>query len=395
MAGSATRQGTTWQYVVDLGLDGNGRRRQFRRRGFPTKTAAQQAMLEAQSLQLRGELANPGRRTLENYLTQWLDAVQASLEPAAWTNYRNCLRLYVLPRLGHVQLGLLTPLTLSSMYAELLRSGGRKGRPLSPTSARLVRGVVRKALNDAVQWGLLGTNPALRASVPKRRRVQLRVWSPEEAAVFVAAVGNDRLAACWLLALTAGLRRGELAGLRWEDLDLDRAALRVAVQRTTDSDYNVVSKEPKASSRRGIALAEQMVLVLRRHRVRQAQERLAAGPAWHDTGLVFVDELGRGYHPQRITDLFQEASAAAGLPRIRLHDLRHTSATLALVAGVHPKIVQERLGHASIGMTLDIYSHVLAGMQHDAAAQVERLLWTSAAEATPALPAAASDDPLF
>jgi integrase len=153
MAGSVTRQGTTWQYVVDLGLDGNGRRRQYRRRGFPTKKAAQQAMLEAQSLQLRGELANPGRRTLEDYLTQWLDAVQASLEPAAWTNYRNCLRLYVLPRLGHVQLGLLTPLTLSSMYSELLRSGGRKGRPLSPTSVRLVHGVLRKALNDGCSGG--------------------------------------------------------------------------------------------------------------------------------------------------------------------------------------------------------------------------------------------------
>lgn len=393
MAGSVTRQGTTWQYVVDLGFDGNGRRRQYRRRGFPSKKAAQQAMLEAQSLQLRGELANPGRRSLEDYLTQWLDAVQASLEPAAWTNYRNCLHLYVVPRVGGVQLGLLTPLTLSSLYAELLRSGGRKGRALSPTTVRLVHGVLRKALNDAVQWGLLGTNPALRASVPKRRRVQLRVWSPEEAASCVAAVGDDRLAACWLLALTAGLRRGELAGLRWEDVDLERAALRVAVQRTTDSDYNVVSKEPKASSRRGIALAEQMVAVLRRHRILQAQESLAAGPAWQDSGLVFVDELGRGYHPQRITDLFHEAAATAGLPRIRLYDLRHTSATLALVAGVHPKIVQERLGHASIGMTLDIYSHVLAGMQHDAAAQVERLLWTASGEVATAGPGVAQGQP--
>lgn len=185
------------------------------------------------------------------------------------------------------------------------------------------------------------------------------------------------MAPCWILALTAGLRRGELAGLRWEDVDLDRAVLRIAVQRTTDSDYNIVSKEPKASSRRSEAVAEQMVTVLRRHRIRQAQERLAAGPAWQDSGLVFVDECGRGYHPQRITDLFHEAAAAAGLPRIRLHDLRHTSATLALVAGVHPKILQERLGHASIGMTLDIYSHVLAGMQHDAAAQVEGLLWSA------------------
>jgi integrase len=380
MAGSVTRQGTTWQYIVDLGIDGNGRRKQYRRRGFPTKKAAQTAMLEAQSLLLRGELANPGRRTLASYAAQWLEAVQASLEPAAWTNYRNMLNLYVLPRVGAVQLGLLTPLTLSSLYAELLRAGGRKGRPLSPTTVRLVHGVLRKSLNDAVQWGLLGTNPALRASVPKRRRVQLRVWTPEEAATFIAAVEGHRLSACWVLALTAGLRRGELAGLRWEDVDLERSVVRIAVPRTTDSDYKILSKEPKASSRRAVALAPHTVAALRRHRVEQSQERLAAGPAWENSGLVFVDEAGRGYHPQRLTDLFHEAAAAAGLPRIRLHDLRHTSATLALVAGIHPKIVQERLGHASIGMTLDIYSHVLAGMQHDAAAQVESLLWSPKAD---------------
>jgi integrase len=149
----------------------------------------------------------------------------------------------------------------------------------------------------------------------------------------------------------------------------------VEVQRTTDSDYKIVSKEPKASSRRAVALAPHTVVALRRHRSVQAQERLAAGPAWQHSGLVFVDEFGSGYHPQRLTDLFHEAANAAGLPRIRLHDLRHTSATLALVAGIHPKVVQERLGHASIGMTLDIYSHVLAGMQQDAAIQVEALLW--------------------
>ncbi len=180
--------------------------------------------------------------------------------------------------------------------------------------------------------------------------------------------------ACWLLALSTGMRRGELAGLSWSDLDLERGRLQVTTQRTTDSDYQVVTKEPKASSRRAVALAAHTVAALRRLSAGLARERLAVGAAWTDSGLVFVDELGRGLHPQRLTDLFQQASDAAGLPRIRLHDLRHTSATLALVAGVHPKIVQERLGHATISMTLDTYSHVLAGMQHDAAAQVEALL---------------------
>ena len=379
MGGSVTRSGAGWQFVLDLGVDGTGKRRQLRRRGFGTKREAQAAMVETQSQVLRGEVANPGRRTLADYAEQWLDAVQASLEPAAWTNYRTCLRLYVLPRLGHVRLSSITPLTLSSLYAELLRSGGRKGRPLSPTSVRLVHAVLRKALNDAVLWGLLSSNPAMRASVPKRRRPTLTVWTPEQAAAFAAGVAGDRLEACWLVALSCGLRRGELAGLRWSDLDLERGLLRVDSQRTTDSDYNIVTKEPKASSRRSVALAGRAVSALRRHRVRQAREQLAAGPVWRDTGLVFVAEDGRGLHPQRITDLFQECCADLGLPRIRLHDLRHTAATLALVAGVHPKVVQERLGHSTISMTLDTYSHVVVGMQQEAAVAVERLLFPGTA----------------
>jgi len=380
MSGSVSRSGSGWQYVVDAGLDAHGKRRQHRRRGFATKKLAEAAMVEAQSAALHGELVTCGRRTLADYLEQWLAAVQASLEPAGYTNYRICLTLYVLPRLGHVQLAALTPLTLSSLYADLLRAGGRGGRPLSNTTVRLVHGVVRKALNDAVLWGLLSKNPALRAAVPKRRRPVMTVWTPEQASAFLAATTGDRMQACWLLALSTGMRRGELAGLSRSDVDLERGRLQVTSQRTTDSDYQVVTKEPKASSRRAVALAAHTVAALRRHSAGLARERLAAGAAWTDSGLVFVDELGRGLHPQRLTDLFQQASDAAGLPRIRLHDLRHTSATLALVAGVHPKIVQERLGHATISMTLDTYSHVLAGMQHEAAAQVEALLMPRGAQ---------------
>ena len=170
MSGSVSRSGSGWQYVVDAGLDAHGRRRQHRRRGFATKKLAEAAMVEAQSAALHGELVSCGRRTLAEFLEQWLAAVQASLEPAGYTNYRNCLRLYVVPRLGHVQLAALTPLTLSTLYADLLRAGGRGGRPLSNTTVRLVHGVVRKALNDAVLWGMLAKNPAMRAAVPKRRR---------------------------------------------------------------------------------------------------------------------------------------------------------------------------------------------------------------------------------
>ncbi len=225
MSGSVSRSGDGWQFVIDAGLDAHGRRRQHRRRGFGTKKLAQAAMVEAQNAALHGELVICGRRTVAEYLEQWLAAVRSGLEPAGYTNYRTCLTLYVLPRLGHVQLAALTPLTLSSVYADLLRAGGRGG-PLSNTTVRLVHGVVRKALNDAVLWGLLAKKPALRAAVPKRRRPVLTVWTPEQASAFLAATAGDRMQACWLLALSTGMRRGELAGLSWSDLDLERGGCR-------------------------------------------------------------------------------------------------------------------------------------------------------------------------
>jgi integrase len=177
-----------------------------------------------------------------------------------------------------------------------------------------------------------------------------------------------------LLMLTTGLRRGEIAGLRWSDVDLDDAV--IAIQHTRVSvDARVVVVEPKtAKGRRSVALDDMTVQALRSHRKAQLQERLKLGKAWQDSGFVFVREDGAPYHPERILVMFKRHAEAAGLPAIRLHDLRHTSATLALAAGVHPKVVQERLGHSSINITLDTYSHVVKGRQHEAAEKVAALL---------------------
>jgi integrase len=162
------------------------------------------------------------------------------------------------------------------------------------------------------------------------------------------------------------MRRGELAGLRWQDVDLDAGTLAVTQQRTT-ADYRVVVAEPKARSRRVITLDASVIDALRAHRRRQLEERLAARPAWADTEYVIVDEVGRPYHPQRLRLLFERACREAEVPPIRLHDLRHTMATTALRAGIHPKVVQERLGHSSIALTLDTYSHVTPTLQRAAA----------------------------
>jgi integrase len=179
-------------------------------------------------------------------------------------------------------------------------------------------------------------------------------WTPQQVRTFLGAVDGDRFYALWVLLLTTGMRRGELAGLRWCDVDLDAGVLSVVRTRVSVA-YTVSESDPKTrSSRRSVTLDARVVAVLRTHRRRQLEERLRWGEAWTDTGYVFTREDGWPIHPERISVLFARLVEIAGVPKIRLHDLRHTSASLALASGVHPKVVGERLGHSSISVTLDL-----------------------------------------
>ena len=238
----------------------------------------------------------------------------------------------------------------------------------------MVHRVLRKALNDAVLWGLLVRSPLLGVKPPRHEAPEMRAWTPDEARRFLDAVDDDRLYALWVLVLATGMRRGELAGLRWVDVDLDAGVLAVRRSRVSVS-YLVHESDPKTrSSRRTISLDTRVIAVLRAHRRLQLEERLAWGAAWTDTGYVFTREDGYPLHPERITVLFGRLVESCGLSRVRLHDLRHSSASLILAAGVHPKIVSERLGHSSTSITLDLYSHVIPGLQEEAAAKLGEMI---------------------
>ena len=269
----------------------------------------------------------------------------------------------------------------TALYAELLDHGRRDGKGLSRRSVRYLHAIARRALSDASRWGLTNGNVADRADPPRqdRNREAMHVWSAEQVRTFLAHVRGDRLYGLWLLLVMTGARRGEACGLSWDDLDLDAA--RVAIRRNLasvrgrDQNRTAFWSEPKTSaSRRSVALDGATAEALRTHRRRQLAERLAAGPAYRDLGLVFSREGGSELDPDWMSKRFERLAASAGLPRIRLHDLRHTHATLALQAGVHVKVVSERLGHATVGMTLDTYSHVIPAMQEDAAAKVAALI---------------------
>ena len=365
--------GGTWSYRLDIGIGADGRRVQKQVSGFPTRRAAQAALNEALTEHQHGAYVAPSRQTLRDFIETWLEAVKPELAASGWANYRSLMQAYVLPRLGAVRLVDLTPQRIQAAYADLLARGKRDGSPLSPRSVSAVHRTLHRALHDAVRWRQLSSNPADAVRAPRFEVKEMTTWTVEECRQFLHHTRDDRLSALWVLALNTGMRRGELAGLRWHDVDLPVHTLAVTQQRAV-ADHRVVIAEPKARSRRVITLDASVCDALTAHRRRQLEERLAAGPGWVDSGYVFVDEIGQPYHPQRLRIMLERASRDAGVPPIRLHDLRHTMATTALRAGIHPKVVQERLGHSSVALTLDTYSHVTPTLQQAAADALGELL---------------------
>lgn len=365
----------TWYFIVDLAPGPDGRRRQKKQRGFPTKKAAQTAMAEVTTRLSHGTWADPGRRRLAEYLEEWVEGLAVSRENSTVENYATALRSWVIPRIGGLRLSGLEPGHLRKLYAALLKKGGKGGRPLSARSVSLAHRVLHRALEDAVADGLLPRNPAASVKRPAAASAAAgQVWSAEQARRFLAAVTGERLEPLWRLELNTGLRRAEAAGLRWSDVDFTAGVIRVQVQRTTEG-YKVVEREPKtAAGRRRVPVDPGVMAALRAWKKRQTEERLSYGPAYGNTDLVFTREDGSGWHPQSLRHAFTWACKRAQVPVLRFHDLRHTAATLALEAGVHPKVVQERLGHASVQITLDTYSHVQESVGKEAAGQIARYL---------------------
>jgi integrase len=367
--GSVRQRGTTWTVVFDEPR-ADGRRRQRSKGGFRTRKDAERYLREQLVSLDAGTYMAPHKLTVAIYLAEhWLPAMQArGLRPSTLARYESHVRCAITPALGGLPLQGLMPTQLNKLYGDL-RASGR-----APKTIRNVHGVMSKALADAERWGLVGRNAARLAEVPAVARPKLRVWSPEQTRAFLAAVANDRLFAAWLLAATTGMRRGELLGLRWEDVDLDVGVVRI-VQARVRAGNRVVAGEPKtARGRRTIALDPSTVLALRQHRKRQAEERLRDGLRYLDSGLVFTMPDGLPIHPNRFSLWFRRRVRATALPVIRLHDLRHSYATAGLAAGVPPKVVSERLGHATVAFTLDTYTSALPAMDKSAADVVAGLI---------------------
>ncbi len=381
MQGSIRRRGRmTWELCFDLGPDpvtGERLRRFVSVKG--TRREAERVLAEAIQQRNTGIDVAHGKLTVKQYLNRWLkDYAATNVSAATLIRYGGIVANHLVPAIGAIQLSELRPAHIQRAYAETLSAGARKDRRRGALSARTVlqhHRVLREALAHAVRWQLIARNPADAVAPPKPIRVEMRVLSREEAQALLAACADDPLYCLLHVALASGARLGELLALRWADLDGQSGTLRITRSAQRLPGEGIVFHAPKTHrSIRPIALSPVTLKILRRHRVSQSKHRLTVGSAYTDRDLVFANALGQPLDGTAVTKRFQQLALGVGLGHVRFHDLRHTAATLMLSAGTHPKVVSERLGHATIGITLDTYSHVLPDLQHEAAATIDALL---------------------
>jgi integrase len=347
--------------------------------GYRTRKVAQAALTELLATIDAGTFVAPSRLTLGRYLDDWLVGLAtAGRRPSTIDRYGRMVGTYVSPRIGDVPLQQLSALELDRLYATLATEGRERGAGgLSLRTVRYVHAILSKALGDAERKGLVARNVARLTSPPKSsatRAPEQTTWTPVELRSFLELMKDHRYGPLMRVAAVTGLRRSELCGLRWADVDLDAALATVRQSAQLVGGRIVVGEVKTTRSRRRLDLDAGTVAVLRAHRRAQAAERLMVGAGWSDHGLVFAAPDGRPLNPDTITQWFVRTVRRSGLPRLRLHDLRHTHATHLLAAGVGIKIVSERLGHASVAFTLDVYGHVMPGQQASAAAAAAALV---------------------
>lgn len=380
------RTTTTWYVVVDRGRDRDGKRGQKWHGGFRTRREAEVAQAKIVNQINTGTYISPSALALGGYLTEeWIPGIRPRLKPTTWDSYRRNLELHVIPLIGSTPLQRISSTALNALYAELLRDGRCDGRGgLSERSVRYIHRILHKAFADALDAQLMSHNPASRAKPPKANKAgvdELRLWRPEQLREFLEATHGARLHGIWILASMTGMRRGELLGLRWSDVDFDGCSL--SITRTLVSvAYKTHVSTPKTGKPRVIDLDRGAIDVLREECGRRAEDREAWGAGHDDQGLVFAREDGSPIHPDALTKAFDKEVERSGLPRIRLHDLRHTHASIALQAGVPVKVISERLGHESPAFTLRQYAHVMPGMQAEAASRVAQTVFCTSKEIT-------------
>jgi integrase len=360
-----------WAIVIDVRDPQTGKRKRRWHSFTGTKRQAQVECSRLISAAQRGTGLEPSRVTLAEFLDRWLAHMRPQISARTHERYTELVTKNIAPALGNVILSRLQAVQISEAYARALVSGRRDGKGgLSPASVHYQHRVLKKALGQAVKWRLLPGNPIDAVDPPRVERTRMHTYDMAQTAEALALVRHTRLYVPVLLALLCGLRRGEITALRWRNVDLEGAQLAI-VESTEQTSKATRLKETKTGRARTVALPSLVVEELRQHWIKQAQELLQIGIRQSRESFVYSREDGQPMQPRSLTHAWDQFRARTTLPRIRFHDLRHSHATHLLAGNIHPKIASERLGHSKVGITLDLYSHVLPGMQADAAARVD------------------------
>jgi len=375
------RYADSWSIVIDIARDPEtGKRKQQWYSIKGTKKEAEKKLSELLHQLDKGDFIKPDKITVAEFLERWLkDYTRPNLAPNTADWYAYIIHSHLVPALGNIPLTQLKPEHLQRYYAEKLAGGRCDGKgALSPQTVRHCHVAIHYALEAAIKWGLIARNPADAVSPPRSERHQMQIWSAEELGSFLEAAKATPYYALFHLLFATGMRRSEVLALRWCDIDLTLCQIYVtrSLQHLADGTFSF--KQPKtAKGRRAIALPPSTALVLKEHHEKQAFDTAFVGRILKDDDLVFSHLDGKPFLPNSITHAWVKLVRRTGLKYIRLHDARHTHASLMLKQGVHPKIVQERLGHASIQITLDTYSHVAPGLQEAAAARFDEVFKTA------------------
>jgi integrase len=376
MGKRANGEGTVYQrkdgrWVATITVE-NGTRKYLY---YATQKEAVKAIREANNLKDQGVILASKDQTVGFFLETWLqDTAQPRIRARTYIRYQQLVSQHIVPIIGKVKLQQLMPQHLQKLYNGKLKEG------YAPQTVKHIHRLLHRAFHDALRWNLVARNVCDAVDAPRVPKGEMQVLSIEQAQQFLRTAQGDPLEALYVIALTTGMRQGELLGLKWEDLSIDLKKIQVKRTIARIGKQGFVINEPKTvKSRRSISLTDLAIDVLKRHRIRQHEIRLQAGAAWEEQGWVFCNQVGKPVEAGNIMRRsFKPLLKKAGVPDIRFHDLRHSAATLLLSMEVHPKIVQELLGHSNISMTLDTYSHVLPSLQAQAVTRLNGLFTTTA-----------------
>lgn len=364
---------TCWRVIVEMGTGSDGKRKRIYRNVKGTKKDAEALMAQLLNELQTGSFIEPAKLSVAEYLQDWMKTyVIPNLSPTTADSYRINIEKHLIPRIGHIPLQQLKPMHVQKLYQDLLNNGRRDGKGgLSARSVLYIHRNLHEALEHAVRLQLVSRNVTALVTLPKAKKYKSEVYSPEELQHLLQVAQGTDMEIPIVLAAAVGLRRGEILGLLWSDVDLVGQKLSVYNNLVRTSKGNI-NKAPKSdSSTRIVDLPAGIIPVLKKHKSIQAKNRLKLGAGYHQGNYVYCQADGSPYSPGSLSKKFNAFIKKHNLKKIRLHDLRHSHATLMLACGVPAKVASERLGHSNIAITLDLYSHVLDNMQKDAAQKID------------------------